>query len=94
MTHTQESISVTSLKNSHCKTTLLKENSHKCTYFVICRILDKKITGTLDQSNGCLIIYHEQKKDVLYTGAQQVIENLLSTVDKLSEASITLRKQH
>lgn len=56
--------------------------------------MDKKILGTLDQSNGCLIIYHEQKKDVLYTGAQQVIENLLSTVDKLSEASITLRKQH
>lgn len=58
------------------------------------RILDKKITGTLDQSNGCLIIYHEQKKDILYNGAGQVIENLLSTVEKLSEASLTLKKQH
>jgi hypothetical protein len=56
--------------------------------------LDKKITGTLDQSNGCLIIYHEHKKDVLYSSSAQVIENLLATVEKLSEASITLKKQH
>jgi hypothetical protein len=56
--------------------------------------LDKKITGTLDQSNGCLIIYHEQKKDVLYNSAGQVVENLLTTVQKLSEASTTLKKQH
>ena len=58
------------------------------------RILDKKIIGTLDQSYGCLIIYHEAKKDVLYTSAGQVVENLLSTVERLSDASLTLRKQH
>lgn len=29
-------------------------------------ILDRKITGTLDQSKGCLIIYHEPAKEKLY----------------------------
>jgi hypothetical protein len=29
-------------------------------------ILDRKITGTLDQSKGCLIVYHEPAKDKLY----------------------------
>jgi 26S proteasome regulatory subunit N6 len=57
-------------------------------------ILDKKITGTLDQSRGCLIIYHEAKKDKLYDNSSQLIENLLEVVNKLSEAGVALRKAH
>ena len=55
-------------------------------------ILDKKITGTLDQSRGCLIVYHEPAKDKLYERSSNLIENLLDVVEKLSEAGITLRK--
>ena len=43
-------------------------------------ILDKKITGTLDQSKGCLIVYHEPAKDKLYEHSSQLIENLLLVV--------------
>jgi hypothetical protein len=55
-------------------------------------ILDKKILGTLNQSRGCIIIYHEQKKDKLYNNATQGITNLLQVVEKLNQASITLKK--
>lgn len=55
-------------------------------------ILDKKVTGTLDQSRGCLIIYHEPAKDKLYEHSSELIENLLNVVDKLSEAGAELRK--
>lgn len=55
-------------------------------------ILDKKITGTLDQSAGCLIVYHEPAKDKLYEHSSQLIENLLEVVEKLSEARVALRK--
>jgi hypothetical protein len=48
--------------------------------------------GTLDQSRGCIIIYHEQKKDKLYNKATQGITNLLQVVEKLNQASITLKK--
>lgn len=56
------------------------------------RILDKKILGTLDQSNGCLIVYHEQKKDKLYSMSTECITNLLGVVHKLNHASSTLKK--
>ena len=36
-------------------------------------ILDKKVTGTLDQSNGCLIVYHEPRKDKLYENSGKLI---------------------
>ncbi len=36
-------------------------------------ILDKKITGTLDQSRGCLIVYHEPTKDKLYQSSSDLI---------------------
>lgn len=57
-------------------------------------ILDKKITGTLDQSKGCLIVYHEPAKDKLYQSSSTLIENLLSVVEKLSESRVALRKQN
>lgn len=57
-------------------------------------ILDKKVTGTLDQSRGCLIVYHEPAKDKLYHHSTELIENLLLVVDKLSEAGVALRKQN
>lgn len=57
-------------------------------------ILDRKITGTLDQSAGCLIVYHEPPKDKLYENSSNLIENLLEVVDKLSEARVALRKQN
>lgn len=48
--------------------------------------------GTLDQSNGCLIVYHEQKKDKLYGKSTECITNLLGVVHKLSHASSALKK--
>jgi hypothetical protein len=54
--------------------------------------LDKKIIGTLDQSKGCLIIYHEQKKDKLYAKSTECVTNLLQVVYKLSQASAALKK--
>ena len=56
------------------------------------RILDKKVFGTLDQSRGCLIVYHEQKKDRLYEKSTECVSNLLQVVHKLSQASATLKK--
>ena len=55
-------------------------------------ILDKKITGTLDQSKGCLIVYHEPSKDKLYLHSSELIESLLGVVDKLGESGAALRK--
>lgn len=57
-------------------------------------ILDKKITGTLDQSKGCLIVYHEPAKEKLYEHSSTLIENLLSVVEKLEESRVALRKQN
>lgn len=48
--------------------------------------------GTLDQSKGCLIVYHEQKKDKLYGKSTDCIGNLLQVVHKLNQASFTLKK--
>lgn len=57
-------------------------------------ILDEKIKGTLDQSRGCLIVYHQPAKDKLYEHSSQLIENLIQVVDKLSEAGAELKKGH
>lgn len=58
------------------------------------RILDKKVSGTLDQSRGCLIVYHEQKRDRLYNRSTECMSNLLQVVHKLNQASTTLKKAH
>ena len=72
----------------------LRENCHKCNNLVKYRILDKKVSGTLDQSRGCLIIYHEQKKDKLYNKSTDCMSNLLQVVYKLNQASNALKKAH
>ena len=48
----------------------------------------------MDQSKGCLIIYHEQKKDKLYSKSTDCMINLLDVIDKLNEASTALKKAH
>ena len=39
-------------------------------------ILDKKFDGTLDQGNGCLIIFDDLKNDDLYQESIQTMENM------------------
>jgi hypothetical protein len=50
--------------------------------------------GTLDQSKGCLIIYHDLNKDKLYNKSTECIANLLDVVHKLNQASAALKKDH
>jgi hypothetical protein len=54
--------------------------------------LDKKILGTLDQANGCLIIYHDLPIDDMYPYAQSLMDNLNGVVDKLFERSEQLKR--
>ncbi|KFH48672.1 26S proteasome regulatory subunit-like protein [Hapsidospora chrysogenum ATCC 11550] len=46
-------------------------------------ILDKVITGVLDQGAGCLIIYDETQRDESYDAALQTIDKLSNVVDAL-----------
>eukprot|EP00892_Ulva_mutabilis_P006807 jgi/Ulvmu1/4499/UM002_0225.1 len=46
-------------------------------------ILDKKISGILDQGNGCLQVYEEQDEDEAYPAAIETINNMSSVVDAL-----------
>ncbi|CAD8121564.1 unnamed protein product [Paramecium sonneborni] len=46
-------------------------------------ILDKKIDGTLDQGNDCLILFDTVKHDNLYQHSLSLINNLNGVVDKL-----------
>lgn len=46
-------------------------------------ILDKKITGILDQGDGCLIIYDEPERDQGYEAALETISKLGGVVDTL-----------
>eukprot|EP01017_Pseudomicrothorax_dubius_P028597 TRINITY_DN3401_c0_g2_i3.p1 TRINITY_DN3401_c0_g2~~TRINITY_DN3401_c0_g2_i3.p1 ORF type:complete len:419 (+),score=156.83 TRINITY_DN3401_c0_g2_i3:115-1371(+) len=54
-------------------------------------ILDKKVDGTLDQGNGCLIVFDEIKADKLFANATDVMTNMNGVVDKLFEKAKTLR---
>lgn len=55
-------------------------------------ILDKKFEGTLDQGNGCLIIFDEVKQGELYSSAMETLENMDNVVDKLFEKTQQLNK--
>jgi 26S proteasome regulatory subunit N6 len=54
-------------------------------------ILDKKFDGTLDQGNGCLIIFDELKTDKLYETSIGTMDNLNLVVDKLFEKAKLLK---
>lgn len=55
-------------------------------------ILDKKFEGTLDQGNGCLIIFDEVKQGNLYTSALDTLDNMNVVVDKLFSKTKQLNK--
>merc|ERR1712060_42857 len=46
-------------------------------------ILDKKLKGTLDQGNGCLIIFDDVPPDQVFHSSLSTIENLGNVVDGL-----------
>lgn len=46
-------------------------------------ILDKKITGILDQGEGVLIVFEETVKDKTYEAALQTLTNMSKVVDTL-----------
>ena len=48
-------------------------------------ILDKKFDGTLDQGNGCLIIFDEVEQDKLYEESMVLLDNMDTAVDRLFE---------
>jgi len=54
-------------------------------------ILDKKFDGTLDQGNGCLVIFEETKVDKLYENAIATMGNLSTVADKLFEKAKALK---
>ncbi|KAE8673277.1 26S proteasome non-ATPase regulatory subunit 11-like protein [Hibiscus syriacus] len=51
-------------------------------------ILDKKFAGTLDQGNGCLIIFDDTKTDAIYPATLETISNIGKVVDSLYVRSV------
>ena len=50
-------------------------------------ILDQKFKGTLDQGNGCLIVFDDPEPSSLYPDSLQTIENMSKVVDHLYKKS-------
>jgi len=50
-------------------------------------ILDKKITGTLDQGTGCLEIFEPPQEDKVYAAALDTFSNISRVVDVLFSRS-------
>lgn len=50
-------------------------------------ILDKKITGTLDQGTGCLEIFEVPVEDNVYPSALNTFENMSRVLDVLFSRS-------
>lgn len=48
-------------------------------------ILDKKLNGTLDQRDACLIVYNDDADDKGYPMAIQTVENMSKVVDALTD---------
>ncbi|KAM3304295.1 hypothetical protein P3S67_015327 [Capsicum chacoense] len=46
-------------------------------------ILDKKFAGTLDQGAGCLVIFEDPKRDVIYPATLETISSMGKVVDSL-----------
>jgi 26S proteasome regulatory subunit N6 len=54
-------------------------------------ILDKKITGTLDQGDGILVVYTEEPKSDTYDAAINTIHALGDVVNSLSKQMLKLK---
>jgi len=54
-------------------------------------ILDKKFDGTLDQGNGALIIFEEDKRDNLYENSIETMKNLDVVIDRLFDKAKLLK---
>ncbi|BFZ63229.1 26S proteasome regulatory subunit rpn6 [Saitoella coloradoensis] len=54
-------------------------------------ILDKVLKGVLDQGSGCVEIFEEQEKEVLYNQAVETMKHLGDVVDLLYEKARKLR---
>ena len=53
-------------------------------------ILDKVISGVLDQGSGCLIVFEEPETDKTYEAALETIKHMSTVVDLLYEKVCTL----
>jgi 26S proteasome regulatory subunit N6 len=54
-------------------------------------ILDKQFLGTLDQGQGCLLVYEADEQDGMYGSALETIANLGRVVDALAVKQAAIR---
>lgn len=55
-------------------------------------ILDKKFDGTLDQGNGCLIIFDDLETDDLYKESMLTLDNMDVVVDRLFDKAKKMKR--
>lgn len=53
-------------------------------------ILDRTLTGILDQGKGHLIIYDQANEDKCYTKGVEIIQNMTLAVDALTKRAKTM----